>query len=327
MKYWSKVLSLKDILKSRVTGQRIPVAIRWQLTNRCSQKCIYCNIWQTPSDELTTDQIKQLLTEAAALGTRRISFSGGDPLCRKDFGLIVRHANSQGISCSINSNGSLIPKRLDAVKLLDLVKLSLDGPKQVHDSQKGAGSFDKAIQAAEILKREGVKFTFACTITKHNVDHLGFVLELAQEHNTLVAFQPLKELYRGVKDIEGIAPEHAKYQKAITALIDHKKAGNQHIRNSLRGLEHIFDWPDYKPLPCAAGVSFCMIEPDGRMTPCDRLGYDVPLPSAIEHGFKGALHRLPTPVCNGCGFCGALELNYVRALKFDILPMINRISS
>lgn len=327
MKYLKKILAFKDIMKTRYLGKRTPVAIRWQLTNRCTHKCIYCNIWKTPAEEMDADQILMLLDQVAEAGTRRISFSGGDPLLRKDFGQIVRHANSLGISCSINSNGFLIEKKIDDVRHLDLVKLSLDGPREIHESQKGKGSFDRVMHAAKVLKENGVKFTFACTITKYNVDHLNFLQETARKYNTLAAFQPLKEMYRGVEDIEDISPPAENYRIAIQMLIDQKKAGNLHLRNSLRGLRHIRDWPKYERLECGAGKIFCMVQTDGKITPCDRLGYKNPLPSALENGFDWAFDHLPKPKCAGCGFCGSLELNYILNLKFDILPIVNKISS
>jgi len=326
MKYLNKIHSFLSIMKFRFLKKRTPVAIRWQLTNRCTQECIYCKIHSTPSDELSLDQIKDLLNQVAKAGTKRISFSGGDPLLKKDFKEIISHGNSLGISCSINSNGFLIEKKIDAVKLLDLVKLSLDGPKEVHESQKGEGSYTRVIHAADVLKEANVKFTFACTITKHNVDHLDHVLEMAQKHDTMAAFQPLKELYRGVENIDGISPDIEKYRAAVRMLIEKKQKGNKHIRNSQRGLFHILKWPDYNHLQCGGGNIFCMIETDGRVTPCDRLGYNVTLPSALEMGFVGAFDNLPPIECNGCGFCGALELNYILDMKFDVIPVVDRIS-
>lgn len=327
MKYVKKVLSFKDIMKTRFTGKRVPVAIRWQLTNRCTHKCIYCNIHCTPAPELDTVQIKTLLDQVAKAGTRRISFSGGDPLLRTDFGEIISHANNLGISCSINSNGFLIEKKIDDVKLLDLVKLSLDGPKHIHDSNKGEGSYERVVNAAQVMKKHGQKFTFACTITKHNVDHLGHVLEMAEKFGTMAAFQPLKEMYRGVENIDDISPPLENYRKAIQMLIDYKLKDGKHIRNSLRGLRHIKNWPNYEPLECGGGRIFCMIETDGRVTPCDRLGYDTELPSAVDKGFEWAFNNLPDIECNGCGFCGALELNYILNLKLDVIPIVDRISS
>lgn len=312
-------------------GKKIPVAIRWQLTNRCTHRCKYCSIWNTPSDELTTPQILSLIDQVAKAGTTRISFSGGDPLLRDDFGQIIRHTISKGISCSINSNGYLIEKKIDDVINLDLVKLSLDGPKEVHETQKGKGSFDRVMRAAYVLGGAGVKYTFACTITKYNIDHLEFLLKTARQHNTLVAFQPLKEMYRGVKDIDALSPPIETYRKWIKYLIDEKESGNKHIRNSIRGLKHIYHWPRYEQdqVECAAGKIFCMIAADGTLMPCDRLGYDgIELPNAAQLGFDKAFAVLPSPPdCDGCGFCGALELNYVRNLKFDIFPIVNKISS
>ena len=326
MKTAKKIESFVDIMRVRFTGRPIPVAIRWTLTHKCTSRCIYCNIYEQKTPELTTDQIRGLLDQVAAAGTKRISFSGGDPLVRKDFGEIIDHAVSLGISCSINSCGALVVRNLDAIRKLDLVKISLDGPEKIHDLQKGKGSFRRAMDAADALRKAGVRYTFACTIAKYSVDHLVDVLRIAEQHNTLVAFQPLKELYMGVHNIDDISPDLTTFKREVRKLIDIKRSGNRHIRNSLRGLRHIWDWPNYERLECAGGKIFCMIETDGRVTPCDRNGYDMELPNALEHGFRWSMDHLPTPNCKGCGFCGALELNYVYNLRPDVLPIINKIS-
>ena len=97
------------------------------------------------------------------------------------------------------------------------------------------------------------------------------------------------------------------------------------MRNSLRSLRHIYNWPTYERLVCQAGKIFCMIGPTGVLTPCDRLEYNTPLPNCLELGFRVAFNKLPIIQCNGCGFCGSLELNYLASLRWDIVPTLNKI--
>ncbi|MCG2712335.1 MAG: hypothetical protein L6416_08460 [Candidatus Omnitrophica bacterium] len=35
---------------------------------------------------------------------------------------------------------------------------------------------------------ENIKFGFACTLTKHNINDLDFMLEIADKYETIVAF-------------------------------------------------------------------------------------------------------------------------------------------
>ena len=70
----------------------------------------------------------------------------------------------------MNSNGTLVPDCIDNIRELDFLKLSLDGPKSVHDLLRGKGSYEKVIKAADVCHREKIKFGFACTLTKYNIN-------------------------------------------------------------------------------------------------------------------------------------------------------------
>lgn len=324
MKFKNKISSAYNILLCSLFDLRKPVAVRWQLTNRCTARCSYCNLWKIKSSELSKEKIVSIIDEISKMGTQRISFSGGEPLLRKDIGAILDYCKKKGISTSMNSNGDLVKKRIDDIESLDLLKLSLDGPRKIHDKTRGKGSFDRVMDAARVAKKQGIRFTFATTITKHNINHLKHILDIARKYNTVVAFQPLKPLYKGIKDIKPIAPNIDDYHNAIGMLIREKRKGNKNIRNSLMALKHIYNWPRYKSLRCTAGKIFCMINVNGDVMPCDRISYDSNIPNINDMSFKSAFRKMPKVKCSGCGFCGALELNYLHSFKFDVLNDIRR---
>jgi len=216
MQLKDKIYSLKALAEVKFLRKRIPLAVRWQLTNSCPSRCLYCNLWQIPAPEMTTQQIFSILDTLAAMGTKQVSFSGGEPMLREDLGQIIDYTCKLGISSSINTNGFEVPDKIEALKKVGLLKISLDGPREVNNKVRGHESaFDWAILAAEAAFQNKIKFTFCTTLTCYNLDSLGFMVELARKYHTLVAFQPLKEIYRGVKDISGLIPAKEEWQKAI----------------------------------------------------------------------------------------------------------------
>jgi MoaA/NifB/PqqE/SkfB family radical SAM enzyme len=321
MKFKNKIKAANAVIKARFFGKKIPLAIRWQLTNRCISRCKYCNVWNTPSTEMTTEQIFSVLDELEKMGTVRISFSGGEPMLRNDIGRILDYAKEKGISPSMNSTGFLIKKRLNELRSLDLLKLSLDGPEKIHDFVRGKGAYKICMEAARVAKENNMNFTFATTLTKYNINHIDFLLKKAEEFDTLVAFQPLKTLYRGITNMESISPSIEDFRKAIKILISERERGNKHIRNTLKGLHHIENWPRYSELKCGAGLIFCMIDTNGDVIPCDRIKYKTKPLNCVEVGFKKAFENMPEPHCSGCGFCGALELNYL--MQFNLGTLLN----
>jgi MoaA/NifB/PqqE/SkfB family radical SAM enzyme len=325
MKLRDKIQSLASILKVKFLNRRIPLAVRLQVTNRCTLQCKYCNLWSFKTGEPSTERIFGLIKQLSLLGTKRISISGGEPLLRGDIAEIINYCCKNGIYPEMNSNGKLVPGMIKEIKNLNFLKLSLDGPEEAHDLIRGRGSYKDVIAAADAAYKNSINFGFATTLTKYNIDFLDHLLVVAKRYGTIVAFQPIKKLYRGINDIEELAPPEGKFKQAIGKLILEKKSGNIHIRNTLDNLWHIYDWPVYRKIKCWAGRIFCIIDAAGDLYPCDRINYGVLLPNCIEIGVEEAMGNLPEVNCSGCGFCGSLELNYLMSFKINILSSIKKI--
>ena len=327
MRLRDKISSVHTFAKVKFFGRRIPLAVRWQLTDRCSCRCQYCDIWNRGMKELSLQQIRSILDELAQMGTKRISFSGGEPMLRKDIAQILGYTKQKGISPSMNSSGYFVAEKINQLKELGLLKLSLDGTEEIHDRQRGrTGAYKQALGAARACKENGIKFTFCATLARNNLKDIKFLVKLAKRFDTLVAFQPLKDIYRGVKEMDFFYPEDKQWKEAVEELMTLKKRYPAHIRNSVLGLKHIKHWPRYKSLECWAGRIFCIIETNGDLYPCDRIDYPIAqLPSCVERGFKEAFNKLPEIRCSGCGFCGALELNFLLSYKFAVLKDIKRL--
>ena len=321
-----KMLSASDFVKVKFFNQRIPIAVRMEVTNRCPNKCSYCNVWNTKMEEPSKEKIFSIIGQLKKLGTKKISFSGGEPLLRDDIGEIIDYCKDLGISPEMNSCGFLIEKRISQIKNLDLLKISVDGPKDIHDAlSKREGAYKDCIKAIELAKANGIRVSMATTITKHNIKHLHFLLQLAKKYDIKAAFQPLKPLYRGVgdEDMKEIYPAFDEYRRQIAKLIELKADGySRYMRNSLIGLKHIYNWPNFPKLECSAGKLFCIIDTDGSLYPCDRITYDGKSPNCFEVGVKKALNSLPEIKCGGCGFCGSLELNFLFNFKFGALKEV-----
>ncbi len=307
-------------------GAAVPLAVRWQLTDRCVLKCRYCAIWQQHRRELSYGEILRVLDELARLGTQTISYSGGEPMLRPDIGEILSETKKRGISTEMNSTGALIPQNIGRIKDLDFLKISLDGPQDVHDSLRGEGSFAMAIKAAESAAGSGLRFIFTTTLTKHNIGCAPYMVSLAERYNTLVAFQPVKRLCHGRSDITEISPSREDLGRVISYLIGLKRSGSARLRNSLSELRHLSEWPDFPRLKCWAGKVFCIIDTDGTVFPCDRIDYCQPLPNCTQMTFARCLQSLPAVNCRGCGFCGVLELNLLLSLRLGALESIMKVT-
>ena len=112
--------------------------LRISVTDRCNFRCVYCmpkevfgREWEfLPRDQLLTfEEIEQVASAAYGLGIRKIRFTGGEPLLRRDFpDLVARVAAIGDIELTLTTNGSLLAHNAETLAAagLDRVSVSLD---------------------------------------------------------------------------------------------------------------------------------------------------------------------------------------------------------
>jgi MoaA/NifB/PqqE/SkfB family radical SAM enzyme len=141
------------------------------LTRRCNYRCRSCNVWQDKQNvkEISTDEVKRGLDVFRKLGVVEIVFSGGNPLLRDDIGEIIDYASRFFIT-TIYDNGSMAVEKIDALRNVDFVAISLDTlDKKKLDYIKGVpGAWEKAIEAIETLHRDGISVVISPTISQLN---------------------------------------------------------------------------------------------------------------------------------------------------------------
>ncbi len=136
-----------------------------KITSRCNLRCQMCHYWETKTeDTLTTPRWKQVLDELAAMGCRKVHFSGGKVFLRRDFLAPVDHTIAVGMRANMTTNATLIDReraRRMARAGINSVSISLDGPNpNVHDRIRGmAGAFKRSVKTIGWLRRysEGEK--------------------------------------------------------------------------------------------------------------------------------------------------------------------------
>lgn len=160
-----------------------------RITGKCNLRCKNCYAASgiPLKNELTKEEIFDLLFQAKSLGAIRVFFTGGEPFIREDFLDILREAKRLKYAVYLSSNGTLISEE-KAFQLADLglevLQISLDGLGQTHDYLRGKkGAFEKAVKAIEILRKQlqKTKLAVAFTLTKENLWQTQGVFELAGE--------------------------------------------------------------------------------------------------------------------------------------------------
>jgi radical SAM protein with 4Fe4S-binding SPASM domain len=236
-------------------------------------------VWREkkPIAELSTEEVKAGLDILRKMGVVEIVFSGGNPLLRKDIGELIDYASRYFIT-TIYDNGSQAVKKLDALRKVDFVAISLDTlDEKKYDYLKGIhGAWKNAVNAVQTLHEQGITVGVSPTISQLNMyDILDFtehfiekeipVLYCLYQHDTLT--QPMFNIGRQDKELEIM--DKKSFAKICDALIAKK---NRHrgiliTKKMLNTLKSLY-LNRQRLWECKALQSFFMVDPRGRVAGC-----------------------------------------------------------
>jgi len=320
MDFFDKVVIAKKAVEGIIFKKKFPLIAVCHITYRCNLKCVYCGYHERNTDELDTNNLFCLIEKFYRLGTKFIVITGGEPLLRDDLGEIVDFCKKKRMFVSMNSNGMFVKEKIDAIRNIDMLKLSLDGPRPINDRIKGKGVYDKVIGAIEACKREGIKVNITTVISKYNVFFIRHILDIAKEYGVGVFFQPADQTHCGniEKNIISELPNETDYKKAITLLIKEKHEGNNCINNSVAGLQHLYRWPGPRKIPCLVSLFSFFLSPDGRVFICDMFPCSQNYLTSIGRSLKETLGNLTLPYrCEHCWTGSAIDFNLLAGLKLS----------
>ncbi len=166
-----------------------PFEVVWNFTYTCNLRCKHCyEDAGTHRPELSTEEaflVVDKLSRIAGVGLPALSFSGGEPLMRKDLFEVAAYAHNKIPYLSIATNGTLLTK--DNVKHLKnsgvhYVEISLDGAtREVHEGfRRVPGCFKKTLKGIQNSVDEGLETCIATTVQKENFNEFEKIVELAE---------------------------------------------------------------------------------------------------------------------------------------------------
>lgn len=212
--------------------------IFWETTRACNLECPHCRAQaekKRSPEELTTQEAKRFLDEAASFSKPIIVFSGGEALLREDIYELIRYADQLGLASALATNASLIS--LDtAMRLKEnktaLVAVSIYGCNaQSHDKFCGApGAFEKTLAGINNLKKAGIPLQINTTITKKNLAELEAMGNFALKQGAIayhVFF--LVPVGRG-KSLEGDEISAREYEEAFNRLYDFQSHSSVRVK-------------------------------------------------------------------------------------------------
>ena len=207
-------------------------------------------------------KIISIINDIPILNPRRIIFTGGEPLLRNDLLDLATEVTriNKKIVLGLTTNGILINinNSQQLVRLFDEIRISIDGPRDINDFQRGPNSFENAMHALKCIINAGGNPSAFITATSINIVHLKvFMKYLINQGICKIHISPVKIVGRA---------------KDETLLCDFKVLKNivQEFYFEQFGLQIKSRGEE----SCNCGVgNYISINPDGSVYPCHVLSY------------------------------------------------------
>ncbi len=164
-----------------------PYQVSAYVTRACNLSCIHCYIsaGRSLENELTADEWSQAFVQLRKLGTEQLYILGGEPMMRPDIYQIISSASEAGLRVSMSTNGTLITRRSASMLKesgLNEAQVSIDAPiRELNDSIRVPGSFERALSAVRYLKEVGLRVTIGVVLLNLNADLVEDMVRLAKE--------------------------------------------------------------------------------------------------------------------------------------------------
>ncbi|MGE5213247.1 MAG: pyrroloquinoline quinone biosynthesis protein PqqE [Nitrospirota bacterium] len=231
------------------------------------------------NSELTTEEWKRVIGEAAALGVLQIGFSGGEPLARRDIVELIREAReaklySNLITSGIGLGDNRVRELRDAG--LDSIQLSFQSDEaSLADQIAGARTHERKLEVAAKIRAAGIPLSLNFVIHRRNIDRLPQMITLAE------ALEPERVELANVQfygwafhNRAGLLPTREQVDRAGEIAIAAKAR--------LAGKVDIFyvlpDYYESRPKPCLHGWGqrYLTVNPTGDVLPCPTASSAIP---------------------------------------------------
>jgi len=257
---------LEDTFGRKVTNLRI------SLTPRCNLRCFYCHSEGecNPDDEMSLEEIDQILKTARHYDMKSVKLTGGEPLMRKDLCEIVSLVPEE-MESSLTTNGTLLAGTAEALKEAGLsrVNISLDSLQRERYQEIAGRDL-----LPQVLRGIDAALEYGLTPVKLNVVILGGVnddeindfIDFAKGRDHLILqFIELMEDFRNCPyhmDLRPMEEELSRTSKTIiTRRMHHRK------KYCVDGAEIEIVRPQHNTEFCAH-CNRLRVTSDGKLKPC-----------------------------------------------------------
>ena len=240
----------------------VPTIAHLDVTYRCDLDCQHCYLDERVGwPEMTTAEWVHVLDQLQALGTFRLTWSGGDVRQRADFDELLYAAGQRGFVSRVKTHAGRVTAAVAdrwaalRVTMVDVSVYSLDG--RTHDLfTRREGSHAATMSGIKNMLAAGIGVRISTTVVDINVAEMADMWRYFTGLGCQLKFGCT--IFRDNAasthlDVLNLSPENRQLAEAYRL---------QTERAEVTALPIMAD------TPCGAGRSLIYIGPDGAVTPC-----------------------------------------------------------
>lgn len=256
------------------------------LTYRCNFKCKHClqgdNRWNSRK-ELPTEKWADIIDQLSEYGVSYLFFTGGEPFLRKDALQLIQYAGEYAFPLRVYTNATLLtPEIIKKLSEIDnlVVQVSLHGiSEQDVDPFVGVpGAYRKIIASIKELTNSGITVAVASSLRGHLIERMEDFVDLLLNLGVSMWIPTLiMPVGCGFANWTYFRPNTEEIRKFIEESlrlmsIYNKKNSEFRITGSFN-IELLQDSKEFEQFSfhCVPYIAYINIEPDGTITPCDRM--------------------------------------------------------
>ncbi len=258
-----------------LTVRHKPLAVHFEVTQRCNARCGFCDYWKTPSDA-RAEEIESFAAAARFFSPMFATFTGGEPTLRRDLEQLIAAVRDNVKLCYItllSHGGTMTLERARALWAagVDQFNFSLDYLDERHDEARGIPGLSAKIFRTVAAMREARlgAIRFNTVIRQDNLDQILPILRRAESLGCGVNFSVYTDFKNGNRDHLLGESQADDVQRITTDLLRFKRRRRGVISNSDYYLEQI---PRYVrgevTAPCRSGIRTLHIDPKGQVKRC-----------------------------------------------------------
>ncbi len=255
-------------IREAVAADRL-LSMEIEFSRICNFRCSYCYVpgQSEGQNELSREEIKDVILQAKGLGARKIIILGGEPSIYPHLVEMLRFIGREGLEIEMFTNGSGIDRELAAVLAEEKVRVILklnSRDEAIQDKLAGKkGAFEIINRALATLQEAGYPsaeqfLAISTVICRQNIKELPALWQWLREENIEPYFEVITPQANALDNIWlGVDSNELKELFTLLSTMDREQFGR--------------DWEPQPPLvgnKCMRHQVSCVVTATGDVTPC-----------------------------------------------------------